>query len=267
MRRPDGEDRVCLEAVAGSERWRVTVGPPANILQLVPACTPIAFAALPDSQAALVEVLESDEQGTALVTWLVQWSRHPHYVARRAPAPTRPRPCWWHLERDVVWWIDAAGGLWQVPLDGTSARACVEVGPQRRHADVMRVVVSTTESRPAADSLAARLAAAGDAAAVAGVGGRFEVQAGIYAQRGPAQARAAALRQRGFTGVRIESGDVTAVAPGLDFGHATGGSGRVAWVRQVERSGGVFSELWLQVPGESPRLLIPSLEGGLPPAP
>lgn len=271
LRRPHGDERLCVESIAGTERWRLTLGAPQDVSQLVPECTPVAFAAMPDSQVALIEVVEPATgagQTAALVTWLVRWSQGAQRVTRVSPPPARPGASWFHFDGSTsVSWADASGTLWRIPLDGAPVTALIAVPPEKPPAELFRVVVMVTDRRAAADSARARLASAGQEAAVRQREGRYEVQAGAYSERGPAQARAAALRQRGFNPVRVESGDATSIAPGLDFGQATGAAGRTAWVRNVERGAGLYSELWIQVPGEAPRLLVPSLDGGLPGSP
>jgi len=270
LRRPHGEERLCIESVAGTDRWRLTLGAPNDVSVLAPDCTPVAFAAIADSSLALVEVVEPGADagsGPALVTWLARWSEGARRMTRVAPPPVRATASWFHREAgQSVLWADASGTLWRIPLDGGDAKMLVEAPPPKRHAELFRVVLTVTERLGTADSLQARLAAAGQEAGIAVRAGLHEVQSGAYAERGPAQARVAALRQRGFAGARVESGDPTSLAPGVEFGHATGTSGRVAWVRRVERRGGVYTELWMQTPGEAPRLLVPSLDAGMPAA-
>ncbi len=268
LRRPHGEERLCIESVAGTDRWRLTLGPPNEVVVLTPDCTPVAFAAIADSSLALVEVIEPGAgagSGPALVTWLARWSEGARRVTRVAPPPSTANASWFHREAGTsVLWADASGTLWRIPLEGGEATVLVEAPLQKRHAEVFRVVLAVTERRERADSLQARLAAGGIEARIATRGGLHEVQSGAYGERGPAQARIAALRQRGFAGARVESGDARSLAPGVEFAHATGTSGRTAWVRRVERRDGVYTELWGQTPGEASRLLVPSLETGMP---
>lgn len=270
LRRPRGDERLCVESIAGTERWRLTLGAPHDVSQLLPVCTPVAFAALPDSQVALIEVVEpaTGDQAAALVTWLVRWSQGAQRVARVSPPPAPPHASWFQFDgKTSVAWADASGGLWRIPLDGAPVTTLMAAPPEKHHAEFFRVVVLVADRSTTADTVRARVANAGQPAGVRQRQGRYEVQAGAHAERNPAQARAATLKQRGFNAVRVEAGDATTIAPGLDFGHATGPSGRTAWVRHVERETGIYSELWIQMPGEAPRLLVPSLDGGVPGSP
>lgn len=267
LRRPQGDTRMCVESVAGTNRWRLTFGAPSDVGVLVPECTPVAFAAMTDSSLALIEVVEPGVDAGApasLVTWLARWTEGARRVSRITPLPSLTRASWLYPEsRESLLWADASGTLWRIPIHGGDAAALVEAVSQPSHAEVWRTIVAQLERREAADSLQLRLQATGQEARIATNAGSYEVQAGAFAERGPAQARVAALRQRGFLGARAEGGDASKLAPGVEYGHVTDHSGRTAWVRRVERRSGVFTELWLQSPGQAPRLLVPSLDDGM----
>jgi hypothetical protein len=240
---------------------------------LLPQCGLAAFAPAPDSSLAVLGVLEDvDASGraTKLSVWSVSWQDGNRLLQTVLPVPcvtSSYHDTWarW-MDRGKLLWADAAGALahLDVTVEKATALLAAPVGPPRTR--LHRVVALATPDRNAADSMLKKLRTAGVEAGVF-QGETFEVQAGAFLQRADADARVAALRRQGIEAAEVRMGGADSIAAGIPFATIAGPGARSASVRNVERAGGLFSEIWITPANAPARRLVASFDALGPQAP